>query len=211
MVLLRGTPLTEKKGDRNNHIGIFFLSSLYTVCLICLIVLLSIKKWMKTIFGSGYGASCSAHGTVLWWICLEPHKAQQVPLYFTMSFGASTQVHILREKKNQDPKQHGSRGADGRGGWRAERPAGISWRGDGDRHARYQALFASLGSQQGVKTKVCIQRGILLFCAKYSWMWAAPNSRHIFGRKTAFLGIWQSWWLTAVGALIIHSLCWFSF
>lgn len=115
------------------------------------------------------------------------------------------------KKKNPDPKQHGSRGADGRGGWRAERPAGISWRGDGDRHARYQALFASLGSQQGVKTKVCIQRGILLFCAKYSWMWAAPNSRHIFGRKTAFLGIWQSWWLTAVGALIIHSLCWFSF
>lgn len=41
---------------------------------------------------------CSAHGTFLGRIRLEPHKPQQVPIDSTMSFGASTRVYTLREK-----------------------------------------------------------------------------------------------------------------
>lgn len=60
----------------------------------------------------------------------------------------------------------------------------------------------------GVLENVWIQKGHRSF---HSWMWAAPNSRHVCGRKIAFLGIWKSWRLTAVGSLIIHRLCFFKF
>lgn len=166
----------------------------------------TLKKWMKTVFGCA--VSCSAHGTFLGWIRLEPHKPQQVPLDSTVSFGASTRVHILR-KKNPDPRQSRTRGAEGRGGWRTERPAGIAWRGDGDRRAQIQSLFAAVGSQQGVKKSGFKEESV--FFLQNSWMRAAPNLKCICERKAAFLEIWQSWRLTAVGTLIIHSLCWFSF
>ncbi len=78
-----------------------------------------------------------------------------------------------------------------------------------ERCAWIQSLFAAVGSQQGVKKKVWIQREILLFFAKSPECEQLQTSDAFAKEKLQFLGS-ERLKIDSCGALIFHSLSWFS-